>query len=334
MAGGGDLVAGFEVGIGLLAGLDGVEEVAGVELVGLEGVAGFVGVGFGPELVFGFIEGLGAADGVAAEDGGDGVGGVDFGVGDDFVAESGDGHGGVGSLEDEAAHSEAFAAAGGGFAPLDVYDEVAVVEDDILGVGDFAVVFEEVAAAGGVDGFWAGRVGEPVDDVEGMLAEVGHLAAGVVPEPAEVVDGAVGVVGAEWGGAEPEVVVEIGGRGGVGGRAEAGEDVAEVVHLDGDELAEGFLLEEFFGFLEMRAGTLLGADLDDAFVAFGAVDHPAALFDEEGEGFFAVDILAGGTGHHGHEAVPVVGCGDDDGVDGFVVEEAAEVLIAGDGAAD
>ena len=45
-------------------------------------------------------------------------------------------------------------------------------------------------------------------------------------------------------------------------------------------------------------------------------------------GFFDVDVLAGVEGHHGHGRVPVVGRGDDDGVDGFIVEEAAEILIS------
>ena len=49
---------------------------------------------------------------------------------------------------------------------------------------------------------------EPVDDVERVLAEVGHLPAGVVPEPAEVIERPVRVVRPLRGRAEPQVPVE------------------------------------------------------------------------------------------------------------------------------
>ena len=55
--------------------------------------------------------------------------------------------------------------------------------------------------------------------------------------------------------------------------------------------------------------------------------HPAALFDENGERLFDVDILAGGAGHHRHQGVPVIGRADDHGLQVLVVEHAAEVGI-------
>jgi hypothetical protein len=74
------------------------------------------------------------------------------------------------------------------------------------------------------------------------------------------------------------------------------------------------------------ASALLRADLDDAPVPAGDVEHPAALAGEERDRLLDVDVLAGGAGHHGHQGVPVVGRGDRDDVDVLAVEDAADVL--------
>src|SRR5262249_39841139 len=60
----------------------------------------------------------------------------------------------------------------------------------------------------------------------------------------------------------------------------------------------------------------------------------AALLGEERDRLLDVDVLAGGAGEHGHQGVPVVGRGDDDGVHVAVVEELAEVGVLADAAAD
>jgi hypothetical protein len=46
------------------------------------------------------------------------------------------------------------------------------------------------------------------------------------------------------------------------------------------------------------------------------------------ERLFHVDVLAGLNGVNDHLGVPVIGCGDDNGVELFVGEEAAIVLLA------
>ena len=75
-------------------------------------------------------------------------------------------------------------------------------------------------------------------------------------------------------------------------------DCAAVDHLDG----AAKLAAEF--------GALLAAGLKDDFVFLYLIDHAAALGDGEGNGFFAVDVLAGAGGEYGGFTVPVVWGGD------------------------
>ena len=70
----------------------------------------------------------------------------------------------------------------------------------------------------------------------------------------------------------------------------------------------------------------LEADLDDAVVLPRRLDHPPALTDGRGERLLGVDVLPGGAGGRHMDRVPVVGSGDDHGVDVLAVEQAAEVL--------
>jgi hypothetical protein len=93
-------------------------------------------------------------------------------------------------------------------------------------------------------------------------------------------------------------------------------------------VAEVALLDQAARGLIVGSAALLGADLHDALVAPGGVDHPAAFADEQRHRLLDKDVLARGARHDGHQRVPVVGAGDADGIDVFVVEQAAEVGIA------
>ena len=108
--------------------------------------------------------------------------------------------------------------------PLD--DQVGILENGLLGIGRFAVVLQGETAAEARDGSRHLEVEEPVDDVERMLAEIGHLTAGRVPEPAEMIDAAIRVVWPLGGRAEPHIPVEFRRRIAICGRPEAGHDVA------------------------------------------------------------------------------------------------------------
>src|SRR5437773_3190798 len=93
-------------------------------------------------------------------------------------------------------------------------------------------------------------------------------------------------------------------------------------------------LHQLFGFLVMQAGALLRPDLHHAFVSPGDVDHPTSLSDKQRQWLFNVNVLAGGTGQHGHESMPMVGSGNDDRVHVTIVQELSEVAVSLDRAAD
>lgn len=162
----------------------------------------------------------------------------------------------------------------------------------------------------------------PLGDIEMVGAKVGHLSAGVVPEEAEVVVDPFGVVRALGSGPEPKVIVELGGSGRIGNRRSGKIDIGNS-HFDGGNFAQGPATSQGAGDVEVFARALLAACLDDPLVFAGGVDDGPTLFDGEGEGLFAVDMLAGFTGIDGDAGVPVVRGGDDDRVDVLVVEDAA-----------
>ena len=77
----------------------------------------------------------------------------------------------------------------------------------------------------------------------------------------------------------------------------------------------------------MRCRALLGSDLNNAFIAARDIDHPAAFLHEQGERLLDVDIFAGAAGHHTHERMPMIGRGDHDCIDAFVIQQAAEIAM-------
>src|SRR5260221_10406514 len=99
-----------------------------------------------------------------------------------------------------------------------------------------------------------------------MLAKIGHLSAGIIPEPAEVINPAVGVVRPHRRRPEHHVPVETRWRGLIRGIAEPGHRISKVIALDGNDLSQLSLLDELAGTGELRAGPVLGPDLDHALV--------------------------------------------------------------------
>ena len=55
--------------------------------------------------------------------------------------------------------------------------------------------------------------------------------------------------------------------------------------------------------------------------------HPLAFVNEERHRLLDVNVFAGRAGHHGHHGVPMVGRGDDNGLDVLIVEQLAKVAI-------
>ena len=124
------------------------------------------------------------------------------------------------------------------------------------------------------------------------------------------------MIGSKGSGAEPTVVVKTIGdrlRGPVAGRSGlvVGAD-------DGDHAVEATdeaVADQLAGEARLAIGAFVAAGLEDHAAAADGIDDPAAFVDGQGQRFFAVDILARAGGGDGHDGVPVVGDGDDDGVD-------------------
>ena len=150
---------------------------------------------------------------------------------------------------------------GGTLAPLAKHREPIVFQDHVLDVRRLAIVLEEVAPADAGDRLGTLQAEQPVDRVERVLAEVGHLSAGGVPEPAEMIDAAIGVVRPLRRRAEPQVPVEFGWRGPVGRIAEPGAQVAAEDDLDARDLADLPGADRLAGALGVFAGPRLRADL-------------------------------------------------------------------------
>ena len=79
----------------------------------------------------------------------------------------------------------------------------------------------------------------------------------------------------------------------------------------------GAVFDEVAGPVVEGHGALLGADLGDAFVFAGGLDHLASFGDGEAHGFFDVDVHAGVHGVAGDPGACVGGGFDHDAVELF-----------------
>ena len=93
-------------------------------------------------------------------------------------------------------------------------------------------------------------------------------------------------------------------------------------------LAEGAFLDQLCRFLERFALPLLDAHRHDAIVLARGLDGFPARFDLVRQRFLDVDVLAGGARLDRDRAVPVVGRGDENGVDVLALEQPLVVLVA------
>lgn len=202
-----------------------------------------------------------------------------------------------------------------------------VLVDDVLGVGEFLIVVEEAFRAGSDDargvGFHAEAPSSDVDFVDAVITDVAGT-EGVAPAPDT--GEKVGLVGDFRCGTEPEIEVEVGrGRGG-----RDLTDVAAELAVPGfghQHFADGAFAQELHCSLEVGCAAALGADLDHALVTACGFDHEPAFPEVVGAGFLDVDMLTGLAGEESGGCVPVVRGGDDHGVDGPVLEDAAHVLV-------
>src|SRR5262249_34214007 len=156
---------------------------------------------------------------------------------------------------------------------------------------------EELAAAGG-DAHGGVQPDHHAQGVQPVDAVVAQLAGAVVPVPVPVVVEAVLVEGALRRRPQPQVVVHLGGRLAV-------RLLADALAVAGDPGAgEGDLPElagahELRGAGEVRTTAPLGAQLDDALVLAGGLDHAPALDQVVRGRLLDVDVLAGLAGPDG-----------------------------------
>ena len=166
-----------------------------------------------------------------------------------------------------------------------------------------------------------------VDDVDAVVA---HLAVAGLPEPVPLVVQLLAHQRPLGGRAAPEVVIDGGGTG-VGASTlpmpSRARYTMRVGEADGPELAAAQVLERL---AKDRARSALRAHLDHAAVLSGRGHHLPAFPHVVGERLLDVDVLARLAGPDRGQGMPMVGRGDDHGVDVLVVEQFADVAVDGD----
>src|SRR5262249_44466741 len=148
---------------------------------------------FGPLLFhFGSIDAFRAAYGMCPRELGHSVFRRDFSIAQQREARTRDGQTSPRTTEFE----PHFRLPGARFAMRPQRREPWILDQSVLRVRRLAVVLEGEATADAGDRGGALHVEVPVDDVERVGGEVGHLAAGVIPKPTKVVDRTVRVIAA------------------------------------------------------------------------------------------------------------------------------------------
>ena len=113
---------------------------------------------------------------------------------------------------------------------------------------------------------------------------------------------------------------------GVSSEGVAGLETEAASHIDFAELA---IVKEFHSLMNAGFGAVLKTDRDDTVILAGSFNHFSTLKDIVGAGLFDVNVLSSLTSPYSGKSVPVVGGGDDDGVNVSVIEDTAEVVLGG-----
>ena len=208
-----------------------------------------------------------------------------------------------------------------------------MVHDDAVGV--LVCQAFDIAAVGrdDLDGTALIHAEPPLGDVEVVRAPISHGAAGVVAivapaRPAAVVHVRcdVGVERAPRGRPEPQVPIKP-LRDWFGGQAPGFARRAADVHVDRVGFADAAAADHLAGKSELVGRPLLAAGLEDAAVTTRRSDHGLALTNGQGQGLFAVHVLAGFHGRDADQGVPVVRRGHDDGVYVVARDDLSEVPV-------
>ncbi len=165
----------------------------------------------------------------------------------------------------------------------------------------------------------------PVHDVDPVGEEIGHGAAAKVPEPAPAVELFFGerLIGSA---AEPLLPIEGLGVDGLGRHEEL--IVLPPVGSDLRDAPEAASLNEIDGVAEVAPAALLHAALQNLFAGAHRALQRNAFLNGVSDRLFQKDVFAGGEGVDGHAHMPVVGRGDDNGVE-LLLEDFAIIRVSG-----
>ena len=160
-----------------------------------------------------------------------------------------------------------------------------------------------------------------LDDVDPVRHEIGDAAAAEVPEMTPLIEPLrpERLIGC---GAEPPFPIELFER---DRRIIAGGCVLIPVGVDERDLAEASGIDDLLAEQEMVPASLLRASLDDLLRGFDDPHHFHAFGERVGNRLLDVDVLAGSDRVERHGLVPVIGCADNDRVDGAVIQDPAIV---------
>ena len=172
----------------------------------------------------------------------------------------------------------------------------------------------------------------PLHDVKMMRTPVAHAAAAVfaIMPPFGIPLGHAartqnGVVRPHGSRSQPQIPIQAG----LGGffRQVAGNRRAAHGHLGMRHRADHAVAHQFAGGAKFAHGTLHAADLENSIVGAHGLHHRPAFQHGMRHGFLAVNILAGPGRRNGHERVPMIRRGDDDGINILPRQQIAEILV-------
>src|SRR2546425_1080036 len=182
---------------------------------------------------------------------------------------------------------------------------------------------EFIDLAGAISRAGLRRVCEPLDYVDQVGALVGHVAARKVPEiaPVAVTDRVERLLADR---SDKPVPIELVGQHVPGPQV----DVPVPFRAHQIDLTEHALFDQLLALMNGRGASTLHSDLDDPVSLADLAHHIRALFDRPGHRFFAVSVFAGLDGVHQMIVVPVLGGGDEHGVNIFPFEQLSVVRVA------
>ena len=160
-----------------------------------------------------------------------------------------------------------------------------------------------------------------------MDAPVSHQSPGIIPEPAECEVETVAVERTQGSRAEPHIVIYTCRNGFVGHNGDRRAPSLVRENPYGSDLAELSAMHESHCVLPMRIAALPLAYLHDAVVFFGGTHHDVTFFDAVTQRFLAINVFTGFAGGYHLQAVPMVGCADDNDVYIFVVDQLPPVFV-------